>query len=266
MSLFDELESHQRSTPFASSSEAAFYNENAYLLSGVEQWAMFLKPLDSFLTIRANILIRGLLNKARIEKLYATKMKEAPSPKEERLSLRDYMASEMATLPYLLDGNEKIYVPFFPRSLNALYAKEWKKLALSPYERLLRDYQAAIVDAFDYYGYALYDSYFTKVVPIRKSPNLLAAYDYDAEALYFINDEGRLDAKICLFDRDIKSPVKTHMVKRIEAVADAYFANDRNALIQSLVQGNLISSSLMHQILGKEIKFSEKKEKGEIVK
>jgi hypothetical protein len=30
-------------------------------------------------------------------------------------------------------------------------------------------------------------------------------------------------AKICLFDREIKTPVKTHMVKRIEAVADAYF-------------------------------------------
>jgi hypothetical protein len=63
MSFFDELETHQRTTPFASSSEALFYNDNAYLLNGVEQWAMFLKPLDSFLTIRANILIRGLLNK-----------------------------------------------------------------------------------------------------------------------------------------------------------------------------------------------------------
>lgn len=263
MNLFDDLEAHQRSTPFASSSEAVFYNENAYLLNGVEQWAMFLKPLDSFLTIRANILIRGLLNKERIEKLYRGKIKEGALPKEERLTLKDYMASGMSSLPYLLYQGEKIYVPFFPVSLNVLYAKEWKKLAIPPYAHLIRDYQAATVDCFDYYGYALYDSYFTRLVPIRKSPKVMAAYDYDAEALYFINDQGRLDAKICLFDREIKTPVKTHMVKRIEAVADAYFAGNRNALIQALVQGNLISSSLMHEILGKEIKFEEKKIQGE---
>jgi Na+-transporting methylmalonyl-CoA/oxaloacetate decarboxylase beta subunit len=71
-------------------------------LNGVEQWAMFLKPLDPFLTIRANILIRGLLNKARIEKLYQNKIKEEALPKEERLSLKDYMASGMRILPYLI--------------------------------------------------------------------------------------------------------------------------------------------------------------------
>ncbi len=263
MTLFEELETHQRTTPFANSSEALFYNEHSYILSGAEQWAMFLKPLDSFLTIRANILIRALLNKERIEKLYRDKMKEAELPKEERLSLKDYMASGMSTLPYLLYKGAKIYVPFFPASLNVLYAKDWKKLSTVPYARLVRDYQAATVDAFDYYGFNLYDSYFTRLVVIRKSPKIMAAYDYDAEALYFINDQGRLDAKICLFDREIKTPVKTHMVKRIEAVADAYLSNSRDKLIQSLVQGNLISSSLMHEILGKEIKFEEKREKGE---
>jgi hypothetical protein len=265
MSLYEELETHQRSNSFASSGEALFYNEHSYLLSGVEQWANFLKPLDSFLTIRANILIRGLLNKERIEKLYRDKIKEVELPEEDRLSLKDYMASGMSTLPYLLYKNQKIYVPFFPSSLNVLYAKDWKKLAVAPYERLVRDYQAATVDAFDYYGYNLYDSYFTRLVVIRKSPKVMAAYDYDAEALYFINDQGRLDAKICLFDREIKTPVKTHMVKRIEAVADAYFANSREKMIQALVQGNLISSSLMHEILGKEIKFEEKREKEEKV-
>ena len=91
MSLYEELETHQRSNSFASSGEALFYNEHSYLLSGVEQWANFLKPLDSFLTIRANILIRGLLNKERIEKLYRDKIKEVELPEEDRLSLKDYM-------------------------------------------------------------------------------------------------------------------------------------------------------------------------------
>jgi hypothetical protein len=263
MSIYDEFETHQKANPFATSSEALFYNEHAYRLSGVEPWANFLKPLDSFSTIRANILLRGLLNKERIEKLFHDKMKEEELPHEERLSLRDYMASGMANLPYLLYEGTKIYVPFFPASLNALYAKDWKKLSAAPYARLVRDYQAATIDAFDYYGYTLYDSYFTRLVAIRKTPKVLASYDYDAEALYFINDQGRLDAKICLFDREIKTPVKTHMVKRIEAVADAYLANSKEKMIQALVEGNLISSSLMHEILDKGLKFEEKREKGE---
>lgn len=244
------------------SNEALFFNENAFRLSSVEQWSRFLKPEDSFMTIRANILIRSLLNKSAIERLYFGKEKEAKEhPEVEQMSLEDYMRSGLSNFPYLLTGGNKVYVAFFPLSTNALYSRKWEKLSLPPYKRLLSEYSAAVIDPFDYYGYALYDSYFTRLVPIRRTPKVLACYDYDAEALYFIDDQGRLDAKLCLFDKGIENPVKTHMVKRIEAVADAYLERDKNALLRSLVEGNLISSALVHQIAGKEIRFEKALEK-----
>jgi hypothetical protein len=262
MNLYDSLASAQAKTPFSTSSEAIFFADHSYLLSNVDQWHLFLKPTDSFMTIRANIILRSLLNKSAIEHFYLSKAKSIKeNPNEEKLSLDEYMTEEMSTLPYLSYLGKKIYVPIFPESLNAIYGEQFAKLTLSPYNRLLSDYQAAAIDPFDYYGYHLFDSYFTKLVPIRTTPKVLAAYDYDAETLYFINDQGRLDAKICFFDKELGKAVKTHMVKRIEAVADAYLDNDRNRLITALVKENLVSSSLMHKIVGKEIRFEEKSEK-----
>jgi hypothetical protein len=164
-------------------------------------------------------------------------------------------------MPYLLFHDHKIYVPFFPISINDLYSTHFEKLLKAPYKRLIGSYQSSAIDIFDYYGYEIYDSYFTKLVPIRKTPKCLAAYDYDAEALYFINDQGRLDEKICFFDKTIKIPVKTHLVKRIEAVADAYLADDKDALCRALVGGNLISSGLMHKLAGQSLRYEEKEKK-----
>lgn len=262
MSLFDELALHQKKTPFASSSESMFFTEHAYLLNDSDLWRSYLKPSDSFMTVRANILLRALLNKKRIEKEYLGKIKadrENPSP--DHLSVEEYMRNVLSGLPYLVKEGKKIYVPIFPESVNALYSSHYEKLTLPPYKNLLLAYQAMSVDPFDYYGYALFDSYFTRLVAVRKTEKVLACYDYDAESLYFINDQGRLDAKVAFFDKDLKNPSKTHMVKRIEAVADAYLASDRDAFIKALVEGNLISSSLLHHLAGKEIRFETKKEK-----
>jgi hypothetical protein len=262
MNLYESLAQAQAKTPFSTSSEATFFAEHSYLLSNVDQWHLFLKPSDSFMTVRANIILRALLNKNAIEHFYFSKLKSLKeNPSGENLSLEEYMKEEMSVLPYLSYLGKKIYVPFFPESLNTIYSEQFAKLTLTPYNRLLSDYQAAAIDPFDYYGYHLFDSYFTKLVPIRSTPKVLAAYDYDAETLYFINDQGRLDAKICFFDKELGKAVKTHMVKRIEAVADAYLDNDRNRLITALVRENLVSSSLMHKIAGKEIRFEEKSEK-----
>jgi|LAHS01.1.fsa_nt_gb hypothetical protein len=262
MNLYETLAQNQAQTPFVTSSESTFFADHSFLLADVDQWHLFLKPTDSFMTIRANIILRALLNKSAIEHFYLSKLKTLKeNPSEEELSLDEFMKEEMSILPYLNYLGKKIYVPIFPESLNTIYSGQFAKLTVSPYKRLLNDYQAAAIDPFDYYGYHLFDSYFTKLVPIRTTPTVLAAYDYDAETLYFINDQGRLDAKICFFDKELGKAVKTHMVKRIEAVADAYLANDRNGLITALVRGNLVSSSLMHKIAGKEIRFAEKSEK-----
>lgn len=254
MRLYETLTVHQRPTNFPHSAESTFFNRYAYLLSDNESWEKFLKPTDAFETIRANIILRALLNKMEIEKLFLGYIKASRAKSKKKIPLESWMEKGMEELPFLSFQGEKIYVPIFPISLNVLYSRDYSKLAVAPYKKLLSDYEAATIDPFDYYGYQIYDSYFTRLVAIRKTPKIMASYDYDAECLYFIDDEGRLDAKISFFDKELKTPVKTHMVKRAERVANAYFADDREALLKALVEENLISSSLVHSILRRQIK------------
>jgi hypothetical protein len=93
------------------------------------------------------------------------------------------------------------------------------------------------------------------LVEVRKNPSGSAFYDFDAEAVYFVNLQGRLDAKLCLFDRSLHHPSHNHMLKRLFPVVDAYYANDRETMIKALVDNKLISSKEIYKIKSDESKF-----------
>ena len=67
------------------------------------------------------------------------------------------------------------------------------------------------------------------------------SYDYDAERLHFIAPEGRLEATLPLFDRFLHNPARTHLMRRLEDVGAAYFANDREGFYKALYEGRLLS-------------------------
>lgn len=67
-----------------------------------------------------------------------------------------------------------------------------------------------------------------------------------------------LDAKICLFDKYLSHQTLTHLTKRIEAVVDAYFANDRELMIQELLENELISKTLADKVKKYTIKKENK--------
>jgi hypothetical protein len=256
MDLFYKLEKKQRPTPFGKSQEMAFYLDNRVLLSNVSGYAPFLKAEDSFNIVRANILIRAIMNKEIIEKAYALKLKEEKKEGLATTSVKDYMDQAMAELPFLKwKQDQRIYVPIFPANLNVVYAGQFQKLMVPPYLSLLKDYDGVTIDPFDYYGPALFNSYFTKLVEVRSNPSGSAFYDFDAEAVYFVNLQGRLDAKLCLFDRSLHHPSHNHMLKRLFPVVDAYYANDRETMIKALVDNKLISSKEIYKIKSDESKF-----------
>ena len=243
MTLYQLLADNQAPTSFDRGDEMAFYNRYSYKLSDNEPFAYLSKMVDSFGIIRANIVLRAIMNKEEIEKEFFAHSKLLE--KNPQLTpMKEFMDNVASTLPYLEVGGEKIYVPIFPSSLASIYTNSYEKLSVPPYKKLLKDYEAALIDPFDYYGPALYDSYFTKLVIIRKTEKSMAAYDYDAECIYFINEEGRLDAKIALFDKGLTKPLKNHMIPRIRKVVDAYYENDRDKMLNVLLKEKLISDAL----------------------
>ena len=62
-----------------------------------------------------------------------------------------------------------------------------------------------------------------------------AYYHYDFHAIYIINDQGRLDLKICLFDKHIKRPDFRNVLETIKKPTE-YYAGNRIAFINALVK------------------------------
>jgi len=256
MDLFFDLSKKQRTSPFGKSNEMAFYLANRILLSDVPAYASFLKAEESFTIIRANILIRALLNKDIIERAYTKALREEKK-QGDSFDLTAFMNEAMAELPFFKYGPEekRIYVPIFPYNLNALYAGQFQKLMVPPYLSLVKNFQGSSIDPFDYYGPDIYNSYFTRLVEVRKTEHGSAFYDFDAEALYFVNLQGRLDDKLCLFDRSLHHPNHNHMLKRLFPVVDAYYANDKESFLKALVDNKLISSKEIYKYKSDESKF-----------
>lgn len=251
MNLYEVLYKNQRKSHFKESDEMAFFLANKGLLSGYEGEGLGKLSLgnDPFDIVRANIVIRALINKKTIERLYQEKVK--PSKKENidaSLSVEEYMAMGLAELPFLNFNGQKIYVPVFPSSINLIYGGRFEKLLVSPYKNLMEKYEPLLIDPFDYYGDALFDSYFTKLVAIKRDGNCLAAYDFDAESLYIINEQGRLDARFALFDKYLANPTKTHMVKRLTSLANAYFTGSRQDILNVLLSAGFLSERLASKI------------------
>ncbi|MCQ2743005.1 MAG: hypothetical protein MJ239_06945 [Bacilli bacterium] len=258
MKLWKTLERYQRPTRFNKSEAMSFYLSNRVLLERVPLYVPFLKADEPFDIVRANILIRGILNKQTIEAAYAKYLKSFKNKGGASLPLEKYMNEATTGLPFFQKDKEKIMIPIFSSSLNKLYNGSYEKIALSPYDKLLKNFEGSCIDPFDYYGPSIYNSYFTKLVLLKEDKNNQAYYDYDAECIYFVNEQGRLDARVCLFDKYLHHPSHNHMLKRLAPVVECYYQNDKDGLLTSLVENNLISSRLISAIKAKEDKFMKK--------
>ena len=129
-----------------------------------------------------------------------------------------------------------------------------EKLLSEPYSSLMTTFEDACIDPFDTYGAELYNSYFTSLVKIGAQKHETAYFHYDTFTIYIVNDQGRLDNQIVLFDKYIKRPVHTHMLERITPVVNAYFANDRTGMINALKDNKLISSKMQKILLDQKKK------------
>lgn len=246
MSIFETLKKEQGKTNFLSSEEWRYYTANSASLASLPPFEYLIRAATTFDIVRANIVIRSLFGKRKIEKAYEEGL--ALRKKTPKFDLNGFVEASKAGLPYLEVGTTKVYVAFFPLSVNHIYDRDLGKLGEPPFDALLAHYDALLGDPFDTYGPALFGSLFTRLAPVLETEEGTAFYDYDAERLYFVNLQGRLDAMVCYFDKSIVNPQRTRILERSIPVAEAYYAHDRNAFIRALSEGRLVSSSLLHKI------------------
>lgn len=247
MTLYELLIKKQRKRPaFSSTADYDFFVKNKSHLNKFPRFASLADTKDEFDIIRLNIILAGYNNKLLIEEeIQSINHYIEQGQKVDHVKLINTIKEKMIDEPYFLDDKNKIYIPFFSRSLNQLYLREPEKLLVKPYIDLKTNFADSIVDPFDTYGAKLYDSLYTRLLRIEERDGEIAYFHYDTNTIYFVNKQGRMDVKLVLFDKYIKNPSYNHMIERVKTVVEAYFDNDRSRTINALYQNGFISSRIL---------------------
>lgn len=248
--LFDYIASKaKRRKGFEKSEEFRFFLENRHLLTKIPRFVHFYDlESEPFEIMRANIILQAYLNKNKMEQEVRNLSNYIAANKKNHAHFVKSFHEIISELPYYQEGNDKILIPFFTRSLNQIYNDDPEKLLTYPYDGLAENFKDTVIDPFDTYGSELYNSHFSRLVKIRREDKETAYFHYDTNTIYFVNDEGRLDTSVVLFDRYIRHPNYAHMLERIKPVVDAYFAFDRDAFLKALHDNDFLSSTLLRLI------------------
>lgn len=248
--LFKYLDKKQKKRKsFEKTDEYRFFLTYRNMLFKYPKFRFLYEFHNEFDIFRANVIIQGLINKKLFEdeinsiQNYASLFQEFT---EE--TFKSKLQERTIDQPYLLVENIKIYIPFFAKNINLLYYNEPEKLLAFPYNQLFTSFQNSIVDPFDTYGDALYDSHFARLVKLGTNGKETAYFHYDLNYVYIVNAQGRLDVKIVLFDKYIKKTNTRYMLERLQPVIDAYFANDRKLFIENLHKNQFISHKMVEKI------------------
>ena len=239
MKLFDYLYFERNKKFFNDSEEFNFFKSYKRVLENEPSFAFYADTDSLFDIIKANIIIKGILNKNTLEQII----------EEEYLNKNFNMTDEIIEnikersldLPYLKIEDQKVFIPFFNRSTNLVYTNNFEELFKEPYIDLTKKFAPFIVNPFETYQIDLFDSLFTKFVRVSEDLTSVAFYDYDLRTIFIINKQGYLDNFICLFDKHLKNPSEDRIIERIKLVIKEYYDNNLTGFLYSMYENSLIS-------------------------
>jgi hypothetical protein len=249
MRLFDLLKSEQKGVRLTDSEEHRFFLANRHLLIENNCFLDLYNPEDSFALVKANIVLRSLINKRVIEdklrSLGQTSVSEQGRVKHHEIRTR--MVTEGYELPYFLDNDVKMYVPILNRAMNFIYTFEPDRLYDYPYESLTHDFTSSLINPFEMYNFALFDSNFSCLIKLGSDATSMAFYHIDYREILIVNRQGGLDVRLALFDKNLEHPNYEGVVDRLLPVVNAYFSNNRDLLVAELLKGQLVSPMVIQR-------------------
>ena len=126
MKLFTLLNKRAKFRRLAKSPEFAFFLKHRALLLSIDVYRPLFNLEDAFALTRANIILRGLLNKRIIDR-YLDDIGQQSIQSHGRIKhhwIRDQFLAWKA-LPHFFKYDDKtFYLPFFNQTLNYMYAYE----------------------------------------------------------------------------------------------------------------------------------------------
>jgi hypothetical protein len=203
-----------------------------------------------FKVIQGNIIIRAMINKEIIDDVVSKESQDAIKADNtpEYLKKKMWSALEEQGAPYFNMDKARIYIPVYSMPLNIIYNDHCDKLLEYPYDQLATKPLTSCIDLFDAYGYKVYESAFTTLVLIKEDKTSAAFYSNDFSIIYIINNQGRLDQEIPIYDKYLKHPEMHHALNKINAAVEAYYSNDYQAFVFSLYNNGLISKKVFKRL------------------
>ena len=238
--IFKMINSKKKNT-LSNTLEYQFFAKNARILSKYEGFYK-LRSFDekTFKIIQSNILIKTMENKNIIEEIVS----------DNSLISKEELVQKLIELnrPFLLSDENRIYLPIYSKGLNFIYIDEPSKLEEYPYCELKIDPVSSCIDLFDEYNLNLYDSNFTSLIKIDEDKTSAAFYHQEFETIYIINNQGRLDISIRLFDKYLNIKNKDLLFERLQEVVSCFYKGDRETFIKSLFLNKFISLKRYKQL------------------
>lgn len=247
MTIYDILKKKKSLKNYKNTKEYSFYQKHKKEIKKVSSFYHLKDEKDDgFFILESNILIEAFLSKKYIEEIIIN-MKD-----EDEIKIVDEIKNMLEKRPYIEKDGEKIYLPQFPKALNYIYLNNPSRLILYPYNLLDKSPSISCVDLFDEFGYEIFNSSFVNLHFILKDATSKAFYSDSFESIYIINDQGRLDLVISVFDKYLENKNKDNINERLLKVMTKFYENNLTQFVKALKDEKFISEK-MHRILIKNI-------------
>ena len=249
--IFKTLEKYRNKKFLEKSEELKFFNRYKGLLKINQNFFDYLEIDDEFDVIKANIIIKSIINKEELDRLFdeSLSIEELAHNKDK---FNEYFEENIKELTHINYEEFKIYIPFFTAATNSVYYREHEKMKDYPYFGLKKKYDSFVIDPFLTYNLSLFDSGFVNLIKISENNTCTAYFHKEFNSILIINNQGSIDNIIYLFDRFIKNPNKSNIITRLEALVEAYFSNEMNDFINILYKNNFISYFIFNKICKKK--------------
>jgi len=236
--------------------EQLYYNENATLFT--TKTNAYVDSNSLFELIRADVILGMLENRERI---FAGIEDFQPDKLRRPLVIQ----SLFRLSPYLLlEDGTKIYLPFYSREINRALLEDPSSFREGKYRPLLDAPDSAYEDPFDTYGARLYDSLFTRLLPLPEvSRDFLAFYHPAFETLFLIDRDGKNARMLPVFDEKQVLPEKENLIARLTVIAKDVAEGDEEGTLDDLRKEGLMSDSLYEEVQHRLYKVQRKRARRE---
>lgn len=250
------LKKHHKFFNYKKSDEYKFYIKNRKKVNVIKYSYKIESNLPQFDIICKNIIISSIFNKISMDKLYSELFSSVYL--NSKLNFDEFLLyyhDRIVDLKSFKSNDIDIYIPIFSHTLNDIYYNDPLELLKEPYESILKKYNTNFIDLFTTYNFDVFDSNFTKLIKIKDYGDIVAFYDFDFGMLFFINNQGRLDYYLPIYDKYIEKINTSHLIQKILTICDDYYDNNIKQLVDDLNENNFISNK-MYNYLKKKLKLT----------